>query len=81
MKRLYRDVFSSEDGQIVLEHMCKLSGLTRPEFVTDPQEALCRERLRHFMASILNLAGENEDFITRQLRKELENESEQMDEF
>lgn len=75
LKTDYRELFSSERGQRVLEHMAKVGFVTSP--LGSPIEGEMRERegMRRMVLSIMAMCNKPETDVTNLIRQQQEQES------
>ena len=72
LNRSYRQVFSSPDGEKVLQHLMKGCGLLDPKIITDPNLLLVRQGQQHIVLSILRTIGRDPNKIRKEIQQSME---------
>lgn len=76
LKKAYRQVFSTEDGKIVLRHLMRTCFITSPTFIAgDPQSTAMNEGSRRVVLSILKFLKMDEKELLKQIEQETQNEN------
>lgn len=71
--RLYKKVFSGDDGMDVLKFLAEEAGAYRPSFVAnDPYTTAFNEGKRQMYSHIIGVLNQNEEVIRRALQQEQE---------
>jgi hypothetical protein len=69
----YVRVFKSPDGELVLNHICKVGHIGECTFVKgDPHESALREGERRMALSILKFVNRDHESLVKQIEKGLE---------
>jgi uncharacterized protein YbcV (DUF1398 family) len=71
----YKKVFGDEDGQRVLRHLMRASGILNPKIVTDHNALLVQTGQRQIVLSILKIIGADETKTMRMIEESLNNEN------
>lgn len=67
-------VFDSPDGERVIRYLCKVSGITKPKIITDPNLLLVRQGQQHIVLTLLNILGKDPNQIVNLIEEGLKNE-------
>lgn len=70
----YKKVFGNEDGQRVLRHLMRVSGILNPKIVINHDALLTQAGQRHIVLSILKIIGADETKTMRMIEESLTNE-------
>lgn len=72
----YQAVFGSPQGQQVLAHLIKVSGVTSSNFVAgDPTATAFKEGQRHLVLSILKCVNRDTQELIKQIEKGMQDET------
>jgi len=70
----FRAVFDNKDGEEVLAYLMKVSGITKPQIIADPNMCLVRQGQQHIVLSILRIIGKDPMEITEQIKESMKHE-------
>lgn len=76
----YRTLFSTPEGKRVLQHILRVSGVSRPKFTVDPNESLWNEAQRHLALSIFRQVHSSDqlpEYLVEELNKQETEKQEQ----
>lgn len=78
MRKAYRTIFSTEDGKIVLRHLCKNGCVTSPAFVAgDAQTTAYNNGKRDIVLAMLRYVHSSDDDIRRAIEETYKQEKQQ----
>lgn len=72
LRRAYKEVFETAQGQRVLAHIMQVGGITNPALTSDPNQLLVNEGRRQLALSIFKEAHGSMDSLTQQLQEQIE---------
>lgn len=76
VQQAYKDTFSTPQGQMVLRHLMKVSGVTGTIFVAnDPHQTSLNEGKRMLVMSILKFIHKKEDHINDEVEQAIQDEN------
>lgn len=67
LRGAYKRLFNSEDGKVVLAHLAREAGITRPQLTSDKNQILIREGRQQVVYSILREVHQGEEFLLEQI--------------
>ena len=70
----YRKVFCTKDGEEVLQHLMRESGILNPKLTTDPSLLLVRQGEQRVVYSILRMIGKDPIELQKQIEQSLQQE-------
>lgn len=73
--KLYREVFNTPQGEEVLNHLVKESGLLDTKLTTDTNLLLVQQGQRRIVLSILRTVGRDPHQITKQIEESMNYEN------
>jgi hypothetical protein len=69
IKRAFRKVFETEEGRLVLFHLAREAGITRPTLTSDTNSILVREGRQQIVYSIMREAQVDEATLLKQIEQ------------
>lgn len=79
-RKAYRNIFSTEDGKIVLRHLCKTCCVTSPAFVAgDAQTTAYNNGKRDIVLAILRFVHASDEDIRRAIAEAYKQEQKQIE--
>lgn len=70
------NVMETPDGKRLLRYLMKISGMTRPKIITDPNLLLLRQGQQHIVLTILNIMRSDPNIILEQIEEQLRQQNE-----
>jgi hypothetical protein len=70
LKRDYKEVFGTAQGQRVLADILRRAGVTHPQFDTDPEKARFLEGHRHLAHSIYRMVHSSDEPLLKLIAEE-----------
>lgn len=71
LKASYEKVFCNGDGERVLRHLLKVSGLISPEIITDTNLLLVRQGQQHIVLTILKTINKDNSELIEQITESM----------
>jgi len=74
LQSAFKHAFENENGEVVLQHLMKVSGILNPKIVTDANVLLVRQGQQHIVLSILRIIGKDPLEIAEQIKESMKHE-------
>jgi hypothetical protein len=76
LHQAYKSIFNTPDGELVLEHLMRESGILSPKITVDFNSLLVKEGQKHIVLSILRILGRDVNKLTKQIQESMAHEDE-----